>query len=165
MLLRLVLLFTVVPLVDLCLLLQAARWLGSAGTLAIVLMTGMLGATVVFRQGRRSLAQAVEQLRRGTLPAAAMGDALMIALAAVLLITPGLMTDLAGVVLLVPAARRAAFAVFERLGRRWLSARAHSVATPPGQGTARAHGAGGGDPSGQRRTVVDVSFRRCERVG
>ncbi len=163
MLLRLLLLFTIVPLVDLCLLLQAARWIGPAATVAIVLLTGTLGAAVVFHQGRRSFRRIFEQLQRGTLPAAAMGDALMLALAAVLLITPGLVTDLVGLLLLMPAVRRAVLAIIESRGRRWLDARTQVVIERMHEPEAAPHGEG--DATGARREVIDVGFRRRERAG
>jgi UPF0716 protein FxsA len=106
MLANLVLLFTVVPLVELALLVwiggQTAWWV----PIVFVLVTGMAGAALVRWQGWRIVSRIQTDLRAGRMPADAMVDGLLIVVAGVLLVTPGVLTDLAAVVLLVPLTRR-----------------------------------------------------------
>lgn len=105
LLFRLLLLFTIVPLTELWLLL----WLGSVTsvgfTVLVVLVTGFLGATLARYQGWQTWQRIQLQLQRGEPPAAALVDGLMILIAGALLITPGLLTDATGFLLLMPPVR------------------------------------------------------------
>jgi len=104
--LRLLLLFTLVPLVELILLIWIGRHTGWTTTLALILVPGIAGAWLARRQGLRCWRTVQEQLARGDLPAGAVLDGLLILVAGVFLIAPGVLTDLAGVALLVPPLRR-----------------------------------------------------------
>lgn len=101
--LRLLFLFTVVPLVDLWLLL----YLVDDGRIAIglVLLTGTLGATLARRQGIQTWQRCREEIRAGALPADALFEGVLILLAGAVLVTPGLFTDGLGLLLLVPRLR------------------------------------------------------------
>ncbi len=112
MLLRLLLLFTLVPLVELVLLLILADKTSWQFTLALVLFTGVVGAALARHEGLRCLRRVQQKLAAGELPGDALLDGLMILLAGALLITPGVLTDLVGFALLLPA--------FRRVMKRWL---------------------------------------------
>ncbi len=116
MLLRLFLLFTIVPVVELYLLLQLGRWMGPIPTLALVLLTGALGAWLARSQGLAAWTQIQRQQAMGKLPAAALVDGLLILIAGAVLLTPGLLTDLFGFFLLIPAGRKI---IREALRRRF----------------------------------------------
>lgn len=103
---RLLLLFTVVPLVELALLVQMGRLLGLAPTVALVVVTGALGAWLTRLQGLRVAATVQAELAAGRMPAGALVDGLLILIAGAVLLTPGLITDAVGFALLVPAVRR-----------------------------------------------------------
>lgn len=105
MFLRLLLLFTVVPLVELYLLITIGRMIGVGPTIAIVLGTGILGAWLARWQGLAVLRRVREEMAAGRLPTDALIDGLLILVAAAVLLTPGLLTDTAGFLLLVPASR------------------------------------------------------------
>jgi UPF0716 protein FxsA len=102
---RLLLLFTVVPLVELVLLIQLGRVVGLASTLALVLFTGVLGASLARWQGLATLRRVQAEMAEGRVPAAALVDGLLILVAGALLLTPGLLTDALGFLLLVPPSR------------------------------------------------------------
>ena len=104
-LLLLFLLFTAIPLVELWLLFQLSGWLGFPATITLVLGTGFAGAALARWQGWQVMARVQEQMRQGMLPAGALGDGALILVAGVLLITPGVLTDLFGLALLVPPVR------------------------------------------------------------
>jgi len=127
MLLRLVLLFTLVPLVELVLLLILADEIGWQYTLGIVLGTGILGAYLARWQGSRCWRRVHEELEAGRLPGDPLLDGLMILLAGVLLVTPGVLTDTVGFALLVPPVR----AVLRRRLKQRIQARMH-FGPPPG---------------------------------
>jgi UPF0716 protein FxsA len=107
MFLRLLLLFTLVPLVELYLLVRVGSAIGVAPTVGIVILTGALGAGLARWQGLAALRRLQEDLAAGRPPTDALIDGLLILVAGAVLLTPGLVTDAAGFVLLVPAGRAA----------------------------------------------------------
>jgi len=122
---RLLILFTVVPLVELALLLWIGSLTGWRLTLLLVLLTGIVGAGLARHQGIRCWLRVQQQLRAGQLPADPLVDGLMILVAGALLVTPGVLTDLFGFGLLLPP--------FRRILKRWLSRRFADriVVSPP----------------------------------
>lgn len=114
MLIRLVALFVALPLVELALLIRIGQWLGIGWTLALVIATGVLGAALARRHGLRAWLAIRDELRAGRVPASALADGLLILIGGIVLLTPGLLTDLFGFAMLVPASRNA----FKRALRR-----------------------------------------------
>ncbi len=115
MLARLFLAFTIIPLVEIYLLVRVGSHIGALPTVALVVGTGMAGAWLARAQGLSVMARIRENMNRGVPPTGELVDALLIFIAGVLLITPGLITDTVGLLLLVPPARRAV--------RTWLAGR------------------------------------------
>lgn len=103
--LRLVLCFTLVPMAELALLMKLGSLLGLWPTLALVLGTGFAGAWLARRQGLKVVARIQESLARGGIPADELLDGGLLLVAGIALVTPGLLTDLAGLALLVPWTR------------------------------------------------------------
>jgi UPF0716 protein FxsA len=103
---RLGCLFVLIPLVELWLLLRVGQWLGVLPTVALVAVTGVVGAWLVRTEGVRSMARFQAQLARGELPGRILMDGAAILLGGAFLLTPGVLTDLAGFALLVPPTRR-----------------------------------------------------------
>lgn len=108
MLLRLLLLFTIVPLVEFYLLVQLTRVTNFGVTVVIVLLTGVLGSWLARNQGLQVWRRFQTTLRSGQMPGREVQEGLMIAFAAALLLTPGLLTDLVGFLLLAPPTREIA---------------------------------------------------------
>lgn len=106
MLFRMLLLFTVLPLTELYVLLWVKDQTSFAFTMGLVLATGVIGASLARWQGLQALFRIREEMAAGRLPAAALGDGVMILLAGAVLITPGILTDICGFLLLIPPARR-----------------------------------------------------------
>lgn len=114
MLARIFLFITVVSFVELALLLWVGSLIGTIGTLILVLATAFLGALLIRREGLRTLGSVAKALASGQAPATALAEGLCLLLAGALLITPGILTDLAGLALLwAPTRKRIA----PRLGR------------------------------------------------
>ncbi len=105
MLLRLLILLTVVPLVEVVILIRIAEHLDWGPTLALVIGTGVLGAWLARREGVRVLARIQADLASGVAPTGAMVDGALILVAGLVLITPGVLTDLCGFALLIPPIR------------------------------------------------------------
>ena len=103
---KLFLLFTLTTTVELVLLLTVGKAIGIGPTIAIILLTGFLGAALAGREGRRAWRRVVDSLRQGQLPADPIVQALLVLVGGVLLLTPGFLTDLLGFSCLIPLSRR-----------------------------------------------------------
>jgi len=105
MLVKLLLLLTIMPLVELTLVLWLHEYSSWQFTLLFVIGTGVLGAVLMRHQGRASIRRVREDLAAGRLPTDSLLDGLLIFVAGILLLTPGVLTDLAGILLMVPPVR------------------------------------------------------------
>jgi UPF0716 protein FxsA len=103
---RLALLFVVVPLVELVLLVQLGQVVGLWPTLALVIFTGVTGAALARLEGLRVLYRFQAELASGRLPGQALLDGISVLVGGAFLLTPGILTDLAGFALLLPTTRR-----------------------------------------------------------
>jgi UPF0716 protein FxsA len=102
---RLLLLFIVVPLIELVLLIRLGDVIGLLPTIALVIITGAAGAALARSQGLRVLLRIREELASGRMPVTEMVDGLLIFMAGALLLTPGLLTDVVGLAVLLPGPR------------------------------------------------------------
>ena len=102
---RLLLLFILTSLAELWLLMLVSQGLGAATTIWLVVLTGFAGASLARRQGLQTWLAIQRETQQGKMPAASLVDAMMIFVASVLLITPGMITDAVGFSLLVPPVR------------------------------------------------------------
>ena len=102
---RLLLLCTVVPLVELYILIKIGSYIGGLNTILLVVMTAMLGAFLARLQGLRTLRQIQLSLSHGQIPAEELIDGVLILVGGIMLITPGVLTDLLALVLLFPFTR------------------------------------------------------------
>ncbi len=105
MFLKLLLLFTLVPAIELFVLIPLAAQIGVPATIAIILTTGFIGAWLGKRQGWEAIKRIQTELAQGQLPGDAITDAILILIACTLLITPGVLTDAVGIALLIPLIR------------------------------------------------------------
>jgi UPF0716 protein FxsA len=103
---RLFLLFTIVPALELYLLIAIGERIGAPATIAMLIATGVLGAVLARAEGTRVLRAWQQSLAAGTVPADGVVSSVLVLLGGALLISPGVLTDAAGVLLLVPFTRR-----------------------------------------------------------
>ena len=108
MIFKLFLLFTLIPIIELMILIDLGTSIGLAPTLGVVILTGALGAWAARTQGFYALSRIQSEMAEGRLPGAEMVEGAMVLVGGVLLLTPGLLTDAAGFALMVPAVRTAA---------------------------------------------------------
>jgi len=111
--------FVVLPLVELTLLLWVSSVTDWRFSLLLVIATGAIGSYLVRRQGVRALQRVQADLRQGSLPAESLADSALIFVAGLLLITPGLITDLVGMSLLIPFCR----SWYKRRAAEWIRSR------------------------------------------
>ncbi len=102
---RLLALFIVVPLIELALFIRIGEVIGLPATIASIILTAMLGASLTRFQGLKTLQRYQEAIAAGRLPHEEVMDGIMILVAAAVLLTPGFFTDVFGFLLLVPPVR------------------------------------------------------------
>ncbi len=101
----LIVLFIGLPILEFALLIKVHGMIGFLPTVLLVFLTGVIGATLVRRQGVNMLFKIRQEMSRGNLPAPQMMDGVMILVAGAFLVTPGLLTDTIGFALLIPFVR------------------------------------------------------------
>lgn len=116
MFIRLLALFTLIPLIELYVLIKVGSVIGALSTIALILLTGMAGASLARSQGFKVLYNIQEEMAAGHMPAAHLLDGAMILAGGMLLLTPGFCTDIGGLALLIPQSRQG----IKKLLRRWL---------------------------------------------
>jgi UPF0716 protein FxsA len=104
--LALVLLFVVVPLVELYVLAQVSHAIGLLPALIVLLLVSIAGAAVVKRQGLGVLRNVRRSLNDRQLPTEHIAEGALVLLSGAMLVVPGFVTDALGAVLLVPPVRR-----------------------------------------------------------
>lgn len=97
--------FLVVPLVEIAFFVVIGNSIGLWATLAGVLVTAVVGALVLRWQGFQLINEIRSSVGQGRLPARALADAMMVAIAGLLLLLPGYFSDLVGILLLIPPIR------------------------------------------------------------
>ena len=102
---KLLLLFTLGPLVELYLLLELGRRVGPGPTVILVLATGFFGVFLARAQGFLVLRRIIEDLRCGEMPGDELLNGVMVLIGGAFLLTPGLISDTVGFLLLIPATR------------------------------------------------------------
>ena len=115
MFIRLLLIFTFIPVLELIILIKVGAWIGVAPTIALILLTGFAGAYLARTQGLDLAIRIQRELKEGRLPAEELLDGAMILVGGLLLLTPGFFTDLTGFILLVPGTRK----FCKKTGRLW----------------------------------------------
>jgi UPF0716 protein FxsA len=135
--LGLFLIFVAVPLIEIAILIKVGQWIGFGWTLFIVVTTAIAGTYVLHTQGLQVIRRAVESLSKGKAPIAPIVDGSFLMLAGALLLTPGLLTDLAGLLLLIPQVRL--FVSHWSIGKLLGSATVRSATFGPGAAKANGH--------------------------
>jgi len=101
----LLLLFIIVPAIEMWGLITVGRWIGALPTIGLVILTGVLGAWLAKQQGLQVARLVQLQLARGEMPTDALLDGILVLSGAILLLTPGFVTDTVGFLLLFPYTR------------------------------------------------------------
>ncbi len=102
---RLLLLFILVPAVELILLIKLGGIIGLFPTVGIIVLTGFLGAALTRMQGLAVLRRMQQEMAAGQMPAGSIMDGVIILIAGALLLTPGFLTDIVGFSCLIPGVR------------------------------------------------------------
>jgi UPF0716 protein FxsA len=158
----LLLLFTVIPAIEIALFVMVGGEIGPLSTFAIVIFTGVAGASLARMQGFAVLLQMQNSLAIGRMPTEELVEGAVVLFGGALLLTPGFLTDLFGLSCLVPLSRKG----YAALIKRWASSRIERV----GPGRANAGGfrfwAGGVQPgSAPRKDPIVPNTPRADHRG
>lgn len=102
----LILIMVAVPLLELALLIKLGQQIGFWATLAIIFLTAGIGIAILNAQGLAAFRRAIDSVSQGKPPVEPALDGFMLMMAGGLLLAPGLITDVAGLLLLIPPLRR-----------------------------------------------------------
>lgn len=119
MLWKLFLAFTLIPVSEIYILITIGGQIGILPSIGLVILTGIVGASLARSQGLQTLGRIRDSFQQGVVPGEELLNALLIAIAGIVLLTPGFLTDAAGLFLLIPATRT--------LCREWLKRRIELV--------------------------------------
>ena len=119
MLWKLFLAFTIIPVSEIYILITIGGQIGILPSIGLVILTGIVGASLARSQGLQTLGRIRDSFQQGMVPGEELLNALLIAIAGIVLLTPGFLTDAAGLFLLIPATRT--------LCREWLKRRIELV--------------------------------------
>jgi len=102
---KLLILFVTIPIIEIWILIDIGREIGTLSTILIIVFTGIVGAYLTKLQGLMTIYKIKENIKMGIMPSEELIDGFLIILAGAFLITPGILTDLGGFLLLYPKSR------------------------------------------------------------
>jgi UPF0716 protein FxsA len=111
----LIVLFIVVPILELYVIIQVGQWIGVVPTLLLLLADAVLGSMLLKHQGRGAWRRFNEALAARRFPGKEVADGLLIVIGGTLLLSPGFITDVFGIFLLIPPTRAIARRLLKRL--------------------------------------------------
>lgn len=106
--------FVVVPIVEIAVLMQVGQFLGVWPTVSLVIITAWLGAKNVKQQGLATIQSLQQKMASGGMPSDEIVAGLLLLVAGIFLVTPGFVTDILGLSLLVPSVRRLLIATVQQ---------------------------------------------------
>ncbi|GAA0607345.1 FxsA family protein [Thalassospira tepidiphila] len=163
--------FVAMPIIEIAVFIQAGELIGLWPTIGVVVLTAIIGTSLMRAQGLQTLAKAQSQMDQGEMPIGALFDGICILIAGVLLLTPGFVTDTFGFLLLVPPLRQliGAKVIMKlvqsgniRTNFRGATYSSGGQGGPNGRGPNGAGGHGAGGPGGARPRgagpIIDGDF-------
>ncbi|PAJ76090.1 F exclusion suppressor [Pseudoalteromonas sp. NBT06-2] len=122
----LLLVFIIIPIIEIALLIQVSEVIGGWSTITLVIVTAFIGAKLVKQQGTDALKNVQTQMAKGQMPAKDLFSGLCVIIAGVLLVTPGIVTDIFGFLLLTPLVRnKMAAGILKQVATKSVSSGAH----------------------------------------
>jgi len=135
--------FVVVPLVEIYVLIQVGQAIGGWWTILLLVVASVLGSLLIRHQGARAWRALTTALRSGRMPARELADGALILIGGTLMLTPGFVTDIFGVLLILPFTRPVARRLLTAVVARRLIAVPGAGTPRPGPGVRGAYGSRG----------------------
>jgi UPF0716 protein FxsA len=129
--LLLVALFILVPIAELAVIIQVGQAIGVWWTIAILIADSILGSLLMRSQGRLAWRRFNEALQSGRVPAREVADGVLIVFGGALLLTPGFLSDIFGLLFLLPPTRALIRRIFLRQAMKRITVSMAGVAMPP----------------------------------
>ena len=104
---RMLLLFIFLPMVELYLLIMLGSRIGAMPTIGLIVLTGLLGASLARQQGLSVISRIQKEMASGKPPTQELVEGALIVVGGIVLLTPGIITDIFGFSLLIPSIRKA----------------------------------------------------------
>ncbi|MGD8417096.1 MAG: FxsA family protein [Pseudomonadales bacterium] len=160
------LVFFITPIVEMYLLIKVGGYIGALPTIGLVMLTAVIGVTLLRLQGLATLTRGMGRLQGGELPAREVAEGLLLAVAGALLLTPGFVTDTFGFALLIPPLRsRIADRILTRVQVRASATYTTGTTTYTTGTTGRAAGGPGrGSPGRPPGSVLEGEFERLDEA-
>jgi UPF0716 protein FxsA len=111
---RLLLIFIIVPLLELYVIIEVSSRIGLLETIVVLIVISILGAALAKREGYNAVQRIQEEMAQGRMPGDPLIEGGVILAGAILLLTPGFLTDALGLAMLFPPTRRAALSLVKR---------------------------------------------------
>jgi UPF0716 protein FxsA len=127
MLLKLFIAFTLVPVIEIYLLIKVGSQIGALNTVLLVIASGFAGAYLARMQGLHTMYRVRASLDQGVMPTEELLDAMLIFTAGLVLLTPGFVTDAFGLLLLIPETRKMFKRYLKRKFNHWIQT--HDIET------------------------------------
>jgi UPF0716 protein FxsA len=121
------LLIIIVPAAEIGVLLFSGNLIGLWPTIGVILFTGVLGAYLAKKQGLEAIRKTQEQLHYGQMPGDVILDGICILIGAVLLLTPGFITDITGFLLLIPPTRIFFKKLILKVVKSWMEKNTYTI--------------------------------------
>jgi UPF0716 protein FxsA len=169
-----VLLFIALPIAEIYVIIKVGEAIGAVPTIALLILDSLVGAALLRSQGRQAWMRFNRALAEGRIPAREVFDGAMVILGGALLLTPGFITDVFGLLLLIPATRALWRGLAARSARRhmswrvaaWGSDRYDRMRGPgPAPGSPPPARPGSYDYEGSAREVNEDELTEGERNG
>jgi len=142
-------LFIVLPLLELWMIIEVSSRIGAGYTIAALILISVAGAALARQQGYRVIARVQAEVQSGRMPGDSLVDGAIILTGALLLLTPGFLTDIVGLILLLPLTRKPIRSFAKRYLRKAVERRAVFTWMPGGRGGPNdGYGGPGGRPGG-----------------
>jgi UPF0716 protein FxsA len=114
--------FIVVPIVEIYVIIQVGQVIGAAWTILLLIADSIFGSWLIKHEGRRAWQALTVALQSGRMPAKELADGALILIGGTLMLSPGFVTDVFGIVLILPFTRPIARAILTRVVTRRLAA-------------------------------------------
>lgn len=154
------LLFVAVPIVEIALLVQVGSYIGTFNTIAIVIVTAVIGTWLLRQQGMATLQRAQLKMQTGELPASQLVEGVLLLVGGVLLLTPGFVTDAFGFCCLIPYSRRFLARWLSRRSTGFVFSSMNGASGPSSARPDRAQSSARSDRRAANGNVLEGEYRR-----
>ena len=150
-------LFILIPLIEIWGILTVGDWIGGWSTIALIILTALVGSALLKREGLQTLMRARTKLDSGQMPVHEVLEGILLAVAGALLLTPGFFTDFVGIFLLIPLGRAL---IISELSKRVVTANVTGYKASGNSYNSGSQGSTNGGSSTSDGSTIEGEFSR-----